>query len=653
MTDRTKEASDKKAKMGGNYHRARPNSSIMQPIEFLVIDDDTLLDISSDMIKDDDVKLETHFHSLPLGLKGESFLLMDQEGNLKINSADEFIQHLDCPNDCKLKVISIVGNSGDGKSHTLNHLLFRGQEIFKTGKYADEGTRGVWAAYQPARRLLCLDTPPLHHSNSSILLMKIFAISDLVIYRTRSERLSEELFKFLGEASKVYTDIFQNVLQKTSQRTDLGSALSTQGPAILINHEPLHSFPLTINSDGQKPEEQIINKFKSMNLNTEGLGSLYYISTPPAHTSLISTSQLPNALNKYLENTAVRLARSPGAVLNALKSLTERFKSRLTCDVSCEACQSPCSLPMGHESDGLKHTSNEKCRYQRQFNNKELICRTCQQKVKWIEPTEESWLSIARPVWDSYELHCPKCGPIYKSKQYWFGNKSPEDTVVHTNYIHVWSGNEVCGRFSVGARRALEGVGNLVGTAYNLSADYIAPSYWQPNSEITNCVACKCKLNNSWGEIHHCRACGKGVCGKCSTHRAPVPKFGWNDPVRVCDICREMNGHAENSDDAVSVTPRRVTEVVANTLSPLSMVLSYPKGVLTELARPAYWIPDEEAPICAVCDFKFGTSSERSRHHCRQCGQSICTICSPYRQPVPERGWNSPVRVCKKCARNT
>lgn len=31
--------------------------------------------------------------------------------------------------------------------------------------------------------------------------------------------------------------------------------------------------------------------------------------------------------------------------------------------------------------------------------------------------------------------------------------------------------------------------------------------------------------------------------------------------------------------DDVSVTPRKVTEVVASTLSPLSVVLSYPKGV--------------------------------------------------------------------------
>ncbi|VDP67099.1 unnamed protein product [Echinostoma caproni] len=33
---------------------------------------------------------------------------------------------------------------------------------------------------------------------------------------------------------------------------------------------------------------------------------------------------------------------------------------------------------------------------------------------------------------------------------------------------------------------------------------------------------------------HHCRACGRGVCGACSASSIPVPGFG-PAPVRVCD----------------------------------------------------------------------------------------------------------------------
>lgn len=38
------------------------------------------------------------------------------------------------------------------------------------------------------------------------------------------------------------------------------------------------------------------------------------------------------------------------------------------------------------------------------------------------------------------------------------------------------------------------------------------------------------------------------------------------------------------------------------------------------------------------------------RHHCRRCGQAVCEKCSQQRQPVPEHGWDEPVRVCDKCA---
>uniref|UniRef100_A0A3Q1JJG0 FYVE-type domain-containing protein n=2 Tax=Anabas testudineus TaxID=64144 RepID=A0A3Q1JJG0_ANATE len=36
---------------------------------------------------------------------------------------------------------------------------------------------------------------------------------------------------------------------------------------------------------------------------------------------------------------------------------------------------------------------------------------------------------------------------------------------------------------------------------------------------------------------HHCRKCGKAVCGKCSSKRSTFPVMGFEFPVRVCDAC--------------------------------------------------------------------------------------------------------------------
>lgn len=89
--------------------------------------------------------------------------------------------------------------------------------------------------------------------------------------------------------------------------------------------------------------------------------------------------------------------------------------------------------------------------------------------------------------------------------------------------------------------------------------------------------------------------------------------------------------------------------------------------LIKDSARPSYWVPDVEAPDCAVCKLMFGTAEElaskleqnrsspmrvlcdRSRHHCRSCGQAVCENCSKGRRPVPDRGWPNDVRVCDPC----
>lgn len=104
--------------------------------------------------------------------------------------------------------------------------------------------------------------------------------------------------------------------------------------------------------------------------------------------------------------------------------------------------------------------------------------------------------------------------------------------------------------------------------------------------------------------------------------------------------------------------------------------------LIKDSARPSYWVPDRdrEANFCCVCTKPFGSAEDlisnvkkdssnpvqpellndsseivasgivdRRRHHCRSCGQAVCDDCSQNRRPVPERGWNSDVRVCDIC----
>jgi len=63
---------------------------------------------------------------------------------------------------------------------------------------------------------------------------------------------------------------------------------------------------------------------------------------------------------------------------------------------------------------------------------------------------------------------------------------------------------------------------------------------WQPDSEAPNCMCCKASVGRF--SRHHCRNCGRVVCGGCSALKAVIPAIGYKDsPVKVCNDCvREL-----------------------------------------------------------------------------------------------------------------
>ncbi|RLN87968.1 hypothetical protein BBJ28_00025680, partial [Nothophytophthora sp. Chile5] len=67
-------------------------------------------------------------------------------------------------------------------------------------------------------------------------------------------------------------------------------------------------------------------------------------------------------------------------------------------------------------------------------------------------------------------------------------------------------------------------------------------------------------------------------------------------------------------------------------------------------ARPAVSLPPRwmNAPSCSICALKFGTF--KKRHHCRNCGQSICRDHSAReRMKLPHYGLSDRHRVCVEC----
>jgi len=100
----------------------------------------------------------------------KSFLLLDEWENLQVPNAKEFLKKLNCTNNTKVKVVSIFGNTGDGKSHTMNQVFFKGEEVFQTSNEQNCCTLGVWVAFDPILNVVCLDTEGLQGTIYFVLL---------------------------------------------------------------------------------------------------------------------------------------------------------------------------------------------------------------------------------------------------------------------------------------------------------------------------------------------------------------------------------------------------------------------------------------------------------------------------------------------------
>ncbi|CAG0878534.1 unnamed protein product [Darwinula stevensoni] len=76
------------------------------------------------------------------------------------------------------------------------------------------------------------------------------------------------------------------------------------------------------------------------------------------------------------------------------------------------------------------------------------------------------------------------------------------------------------------------------------------PPEWVPDELAPFCMGCEATFTVI-RRRHHCRNCGKVFCSKCCSNAVPLPHYGHQKPVRVCNRCF-----------LYSVTPFTVNEVL-------------------------------------------------------------------------------------------
>ena len=63
--------------------------------------------------------------------------------------------------------------------------------------------------------------------------------------------------------------------------------------------------------------------------------------------------------------------------------------------------------------------------------------------------------------------------------------------------------------------------------------------------------------------------------------------------------------------------------------------------------NPIAFVPENVVSACMRCSELF--KLRNPRYHCRNCGHVVCNSCSSKTIPLPEVGYNDPVRVCDAC----
>ncbi|KAG7277054.1 hypothetical protein CRUP_025464, partial [Coryphaenoides rupestris] len=444
-----------------------------------------------------------------------SFLLVDEQENLQVHDEHKFLEQLGCGDMSEVKVLSIFGNTGDGKSHTLNHILFGGETVFYTSKSPSSCTVGVWAAYDPALSLLALDTEGLLGA----------ATNQNQRMRLLLKRLHNDMFHFLSSASAAYLKHFTPELRALSSRCGLDVPLSCLGPAIIVFQETTHTQLLGHESLVVGHADTLLQRrFHDLGLSTEAFSAMQYVGTqtvaPPTDYSL-----LLEAVRQQVRNTHTRSPRQPAIVFRALEALSERFCGEIsddlvtlhffpdeyfTCSSVCLSCSVRCK-------NGMNHLRDKRC-YE---GGREVIV-----VPKTSSSADNPWLGLAKYAWSGTG----------------WGTRTPESSVVRPE------GEAFLVDHQNAAQRVLDGVNYVVQSVSEYSTgptkavtawltDQVAPPYWRPNNQITLLPGVQAGV---FGETERntLPVLGEASASPASGHRMPSGRRGWGaTPCRVCLTC--------------------------------------------------------------------------------------------------------------------
>mmetsp|Transcript_14750 Transcript_14750/g.22931 ORF Transcript_14750/g.22931 Transcript_14750/m.22931 type:complete len:564 (-) Transcript_14750:617-2308(-) len=145
----------------------------------------------------------------------------------------------------------------------------------------------------------------------------------------------------------------------------------------------------------------------------------------------------------------------------------------------------------------------------------------------------------------------------------------------------------------------------------------------------------------------------KFQCQDCGIVHTSTAYFTGNDRDKIeklrPDYCHVWTDTPRSDESIANNTSRMFIEQMQTVAASFASVGEAPVKAGLDAVKgwtmPAYWKADELITHCHACS----TNLSNEKHHCRRCGEGFCEDCSSQKTPVPDRGWDKPVRVCDAC----
>ncbi|MBN3271894.1 ZFYV1 protein, partial [Polyodon spathula] len=529
------------------------------------------------------------------------------------------------------------------------------------------------------------------------LLLKVLAVSDVVVYRTRAERLHNDMFQFLGSASSAYLRHFTRELRALSSRCGLEVPLSSLGPAVIVFQETSSTRLLGwVNFI-------IVHSLVCQAYEQSDLG-LSYTECKRKYTRIVIRGD-HRTLQNILEGIQSRNSKKQTKDKNA------GMEIRLPLHSVHQLCRNICFhsyfsfllwLPVVSRN-GMTYEDRFKKNETSPSRNKEGTSKESstpgqadillQKRFHELGLSTEAFCSVQYVGTQTVSSPTDYSGLLSALKQQVrnTATRSPRPPAIVYSALQALSD-----RFS----------GEISVEKVNLYC-FFPDEYFTCSSVCLSCgVRCKNGMNHLRDNIPHlaeglcqyahqynnkvliCKKCYEGgreviVIPKTSASNEN-PWFGlavyaWSGYVLECPCCgiiyRSRQYWIGNQDPESCVVRPEVKHVwpgsetfltdhrnaAQRMLDGMNFVIQsvsdYSSGPtkavtawITDQVAPPYWRPNADITACSGCE-KLFEEPER-KHHCRACGEGFCQACSSKTMPVPERGWGSaPVRVCDSCYR--